>query len=57
MNRFSRSLAYVALGAMILGGISAEAATRQKKKKKDYDLSANPLAGVQSKQPDKELYD
>ena len=30
---------------------------RTKKQKKAYDLSANPLAGVQSKQPDKELYD
>ena len=30
---------------------------RQKKQKKAYDLNANPLAGVQSKQPDKELYD
>jgi len=27
------------------------------KKKKAYDLNANPLANVQSKQPDKELYD
>jgi outer membrane protein assembly factor BamD len=30
---------------------------RKKKQKKAYDLNANPLAGVQSKQPDKELYD
>jgi len=30
---------------------------KRSKKKKAYDLSANPLAGVQSKQPDKELYD
>ena len=30
---------------------------RARKPKKAYDLSANPLAGVQSKQPDKELYD
>jgi outer membrane protein assembly factor BamD len=30
---------------------------KKKKEKKAYDLSANPLAGVQSKQPDKELYD
>jgi outer membrane protein assembly factor BamD len=30
---------------------------RQKKQKKAYDLNANPLAGVQSRQPDKELYD
>src|SRR5580658_4073405 len=27
------------------------------KKKKDFDLGANPLKDVQSKQPDKELYD
>ncbi len=35
--------------------LSADA--RKKKQKKAYDLNANPLAGVQSKQPDKELYD
>ena len=29
----------------------------EKKKKKDFDLGANPLADVQSKQPDKELFD
>ena len=29
----------------------------RKNKKKDFDLSANPLANVNSKQPDKELYD
>jgi len=29
----------------------------KKKDKKAYNLNANPLAGVQSKQPDKELYD
>lgn len=29
----------------------------KKKKKKDFDLSANPLAGVKSNQPDKVLYD
>ncbi len=29
----------------------------KRKTKKPYDLNANPLAGVQSKQPDKELYD
>jgi outer membrane protein assembly factor BamD len=38
--------------------VQAQHAKRQKKKpKKAYDLNANPLAGVQSKQPDKELYD
>ncbi len=38
-----------------MGGAAADA--RTKKPKKAYDLNANPLAGVQSKQPDKELYD
>ena len=36
--------------------VSADARTR-KSRKKAYDLNANPLADVQSKQPDKELYD
>ena len=36
---------------------AASGADKPKKKKKAYDLNANPLAGVQSKQPDKELYD
>jgi outer membrane protein assembly factor BamD len=56
MNRFSRKTAAVALAILLAGGIAAEAKTK-KKPKKAYDLSANPLAGVQSKQPDKELYD
>lgn len=43
--------------AMVLGGVSAQAADKDKKKKKDFDLNANPLANVNSKQPDKELYD
>jgi len=46
----------VALAVLFIGGVAAEA-KKQKKQKKAYDLSANPLAGVQSKQPDKELYD
>jgi len=37
--------------------IKAPKRQRTRKQKKAYDLSANPLAGVQSKQPDKELYD
>ena len=41
---------------LFLGGATADARTK-KKQKKAYDLNANPLAGVQSKQPDKELYD
>jgi outer membrane protein assembly factor BamD len=55
MNRLSRKIFVVALVVLFLGAISADA--KDKKKKKAYDLNANPLAGVQSKQPDKELYD
>ena len=48
----------VALVVLFLGGLSADAREKhQKKQKKPYDLNANPLAGVESKQPDKELYD
>ncbi len=71
MNRLSLKIATIALLAFFSSGIVAEAQNsapsqddvqrlkhkRQKKQKKAYDLNANPLAGVQSKQPDKELYD
>jgi outer membrane protein assembly factor BamD len=46
-----------ALAALMLAGVSAEAKTKKPKQKKNQDLSANPLAGVNSKQPDKELFD
>ena len=46
----------VALAVLVLAGVSAQGATKHKKKKA-YDLGANPLAGVNSKQPDKELFD
>ena len=55
MNRLSFKIVAVVLVVLFLGGLSADA--RKKKQKKAYDLNANPLAGVQSKQPDKELYD
>jgi outer membrane protein assembly factor BamD len=55
MNRLSRKIFVVVLVALLLGSVSADA--KKKKEKKAYDLNANPLAGVQSKQPDKELYD
>jgi outer membrane protein assembly factor BamD len=55
MNRSSLKIVAVALLILFLGGAAADA--RTKKPKKAYDLNANPLAGVQSKQPDKELYD
>jgi outer membrane protein assembly factor BamD len=56
MNRLSLKIVAVALAVLFLGVASADARTK-KKPKKAYDLNANPLAGVQSKQPDKELYD
>ncbi len=56
MNRLSLKIVAIALVALFLGLGSADARTK-KKQKKPYDLNANPLAGVQSKQPDKELYD
>jgi outer membrane protein assembly factor BamD len=56
MNRLSLKIAAVALLALALGDFSS-AATKKPKKKKDQDLSANPLKDVKSKQPDKELYD
>lgn len=72
MNKLSLRVVAVALAALMFGGVAAKAQSqnnqnqddvnrpkfrKQKKQKKAYDLSANPLAGVQSKQPDKELYD
>jgi outer membrane protein assembly factor BamD len=91
MNRLSLKNVTIALLALFISGISAEAraqdatqnagqnatsgaapdqkagqnqddvqrprAVRKRKQKKAYDLNANPLAGVQSRQPDKELYD
>ena len=36
---------------------AAQAQKKQPKHKKNQDLSANPLANVNSKQPDKELFD
>jgi len=56
MNRLSLKMSAVALAVLVLAGVSAQGATKPKKKK-NYDLGANPLAGVNSKQPDKELYD
>jgi outer membrane protein assembly factor BamD len=56
MNRLSLKIAAVALAILALGDLSS-AATKKPKKKKDQDLSANPLKDVKSKQPDKELYD
>jgi outer membrane protein assembly factor BamD len=57
MNRFATKFAALALAAFVLAGISAHASDQLKQKKKKQDLAANPLAGVNSKQPDKELFD
>jgi outer membrane protein assembly factor BamD len=57
MNRLSLKIASVALVALLAGAVSAQAATKKPKHKKNADLSANPLANVASKQPDKELFD
>jgi outer membrane protein assembly factor BamD len=56
MNRFSAPIAAAALALLVLGSAAAHA-DKKPKKKKNVDLSANPLAGVNSKQPDKELFD
>ena len=57
MNRLSLKIATVALATVVLATVTAEAKEKPPKKKKKQDLSANPLANVHSKQPDKELYD
>jgi outer membrane protein assembly factor BamD len=57
MNRLTLKIAVIALTVLMLGGVLAEAREKKPKKKKNEDLSVNPLAGVNSKQPDKELYD
>jgi len=56
MNRLSTNIAASALGLLLLAGAAVHA-EKKPKNKKAYDLGANPLAGVNSKQPDKELYD
>jgi outer membrane protein assembly factor BamD len=57
MNRYTTKIAAVALAVLLLGGIAAQAREKKPKHKKDQDLSANPLSGLKSKQPDKELFD
>jgi outer membrane protein assembly factor BamD len=57
MNRFSKlKFVAAALVLLVLGGATLQA-EKKPKKKKNYDLSANPLANVNSRQPDKELFD
>ncbi|MGA2251233.1 outer membrane protein assembly factor BamD [Terracidiphilus sp.] len=55
MNRLSNRIVAAALAALIVPGVLAFASDQ--KPKKDQDLSANPLADLNSKQPDKELFD
>jgi outer membrane protein assembly factor BamD len=57
MNRMSNKIAAAALAALFVTGVLVHASDQKPKKKKDQDLSANPLANVNSKQPDKELFD
>jgi len=57
MNRLSRSFAALALASLVISGVLVQAKEKQPKHKKNQDLSANPLAHVKSKQPDKELFD
>ena len=56
MNRLSQKIVTVSLAFLVLGAVAAQADDKPKKKK-NQDLSANPLADVNSKQPDKELFD
>ncbi len=58
MNRLSKKFAIAALAVLVLGAVTAQAREkRPPKHKKNQDLSANPLANVNSKQPDKVLFD
>src|SRR5580698_651068 len=52
-----RMAATAGILALSLSLIPAEAKTKVPKTKKNEDLSANPLANVASRQPDKELFD
>jgi outer membrane protein assembly factor BamD len=56
MNRLSNQFAAATLAVLLSASATALASDKPKKNKKQ-DLSANPLAGVNSKQPDKELFD
>jgi len=49
-------IAAVVLAFFVLSAVAAHA-DKKPKKKKNVDLSANPLGNVNSKQPDKELFD
>ncbi len=55
-NRCGRTVVAASLLASVALLLPVHASAMGKKKK-EQDLSANPLSGVNSKQPDKELYD
>ena len=58
MNRLVSRISAVSLGlAIVLSTPSLFAKEHPKKKKKNVDLSANPLGNVKSDQPDKLLFD
>jgi outer membrane protein assembly factor BamD len=57
MNRLTSKITAVALAVLLLGGVAALAKGKKPKRNKKEDLSANPLAKLSSKQPDKELFD
>jgi len=57
MNRSVIRVSAICLGLAIALSSPSAFAAKKPKKKKNVDLSANPLGNVQSKQPDKELFD
>ncbi len=57
MNLLLKKFAVAALAVVVLAGVAAQAKEKKPKHKKNYDLSANPLANVKSNQPDKILFD
>jgi outer membrane protein assembly factor BamD len=57
MNRLLIRTSALALATVLILSPAALGKTRYKKKKKNVDLSANPLANVHSEQPDKILFD
>src|ERR1700689_1996366 len=57
MNRLVLRISAVGRGLAIALSSPSAFAAKKPKKKKNVDLSANPLANVNSKQPDKALFD
>jgi outer membrane protein assembly factor BamD len=57
MNRWVIRISAVCLGMAIAFSAPSAFAKKHQKKKKEVDLSANPLGNVKSEQPDKVLFD